>query len=150
MTPIAKLYALLESNGIYDEAISLLKEHSRSRVMENDSQYDRLSQKHVVIDVNGKPMRITANDLPVNSPRGIGSPLMKLKLIVLIDAGLFSYEEAKKRYDMSREELDSWVDRYKKYGVDGIYSQKTGEKETKKLKDRKSEDYFSKYLFIYY
>jgi len=140
MTPIAKLYALLESNGIYDEAISLLKEHSRSRVMENDSQYDRLSQKHVVIDVNGKPMRITANDLPVNSPRGIGSPLMKLKLIVLIDAGLFSYEEAKKRYDMSREELDSWVDRYKKYGVDGIYSQKTGEKETKKLKARKSED----------
>lgn len=143
MTPIAKLYALLESNGIYDEAISLLKEHSRSRVMENDSQYDRQSKPYVMIEIPVKgqdePKRIavTAKDLPVDSPRGIGSPLMKLKLVALVSAGLFSYEEAKKRYDMDHDELSTLVSRYREFGREGLKSMRTGERETSKLQAQK-------------
>lgn len=115
MTPIEKLYALLESNGIYDEAISLLKEHR-----DNDSQYERKSKPYAVLDGNA----ITVDDLPSDVDVRWG-PGLKKKLVALVRAGLFSFEEAEKRYAISREELSGWIRKYEEHGPKGLHSMKT-------------------------
>ncbi len=106
MTPIAKLYALLESNGIYDEAISLLREYKDAKVV--GATGDKISLSDLPKDVNVR-----------------WTPLLKAKLVHAVRGGLLSFEDAVSRYDLSPEEFGSWQRKYDEHNVSGLRSMKS-------------------------
>jgi hypothetical protein len=44
----------------------------------------------------------------------------KAEIVVAIEKGLITPEEAKRRYELSEEELAAWVRDYAAYGQDGL------------------------------
>lgn len=70
-----------------------------------------------VIGPNGKPL--TLADLP---REGFKHWVIKRKVEVLvgIEFGLLSLDEACKRYGLTNRELTSWQQAYKEFGLDGL------------------------------
>lgn len=48
--------------------------------------------------------------------------LRKASVAAAVSAGVVSAEEAQARYDLSGEELETWVQRFGVFGVDGLKS----------------------------
>lgn len=82
---------------------------------------DRSDRAFSIIGPSGSPL--TLEDLP--SPDTVRWVIRrKAELVAAIRGGLLSLEDACERYQLSEEELQSWVDSLARHGVRGLRSTK--------------------------
>ena len=70
-----------------------------------------------VIGPNGSPLTL-ADLFPAGTSRWV--PRRKAEIVVAVEGGMLSFEEACKRYNLGAEELLSWQQAVRKYGLRGL------------------------------